>query len=297
MRVNPNYSAEIVNLLEQTQQEQDAAMQEVSTGRQVSEPSDNPAAEGAMIEENANSSSVDQYTSNCDALTEVLNTADSTLGSVVTALQRASTLAVEAANGTMNQSDLNSISSEISGIKSEIVSLANTSYAGRYLFAGTATSTVPYVTDATDPSQIDYAGNDRQNNVQIGTGLTVASNLPGSSIFSQSGSNVFTALQSLIDALGSGSSSQISSAASNIDDALNAVDTARVFYGNTVDEITAQESYLSQEKLNIESQQSSLVSIDADKAATDLEQAEYARSATVAAASKLDQTSLLDYLQ
>ena len=114
----------------------------------------------------------------------MLNTADSTLSSVVTLLQRAVSLGVEGANCTMNQTDLNSIATEVSAIQSQMLSLANTSYAGQYLFAGTATGTAPYVADARLRS-IDYVGNGKQNKVQIGTGLSVATNLPGTSIFSQ----------------------------------------------------------------------------------------------------------------
>ncbi len=89
------------------------------------------------------SAAVDQYTANSDSLTDVLNTGDSTLSSVVTLLQQAVSLGVEGANGTNNQTDLNSIAAQVSGIQSQMLSLANTSYAGQYLFAGTATRNRP----------------------------------------------------------------------------------------------------------------------------------------------------------
>lgn len=297
MRVNPNYSTDMVMLMNQAQQSEDTAAQQLSTGRRVSLPSDNPAAEAAMIGENSRSTAVDQYTANSDSLKDVLNTADSTLNSVVTLLQRAVSLGVEGANGTMNQTDLNSIAEEVSNIKSQMLSLANTSYAGQYLFSGTANAGAPYVVDATNSQQIDYVGNSQQNQVQIGTGLSVSANLPGSSLFSQSGANVFDALQSLVTALQSGSSTSIATAGSSVSTALNAVDTAQVFYGNTVNELTSNETYLSQEKVNIATYQNTLVSADTASAATAMTQAETALNATVAAAAKINQVSLLDYLK
>jgi flagellar hook-associated protein 3 FlgL len=296
MRVNPNYSADMVNLMNQAQQAADNAALELSTGRTVNLPSDNPAAESAMVEENARIASVDQYTANSDSLTDVLNTANSTLDSVTTLLQRAVSLGVEGAGGTMNQTDLDSIADEVSGIQSQVLGLANTSYAGQYLFAGTATGTKPYVADSSNPDQIDYVGNGSQNQVQIGTGLSVAANLPGSSIFSQSGANVFTALQSLVTALQSGDTSSISTAETGVSTALGAVDTAQVFYGNTVTELTNNDTYLSEEKVNITTYQNTLVSANTAQAATDETQAETALNATIAAASKVDQLSLMDYL-
>jgi len=285
-------------MINQAQQAENTAVQQLSTGRRVNLPSDNPAAEAAMVGENAQSAAADQYTANSDSLTDVLNTANSTLSSVTTLLQRAVTLGVEGANGTNNQTDLNSIASEISGIQSQVVSLANTSYAGQYLFSGTVSGIAPYAPDATDPTQIDYAGNGEQNRVQIGTGLSVASNLPGSSIFSQSGANVFSALQSLVTALQSGDSSSIATAGTGVSTALDAVDTAQVFYGNTVNELTTNETYLSQEKVNISTYENTLVSSDTATAATNMTQAETILNATIAAAAQINQqANLLEYIQ
>jgi len=298
MRVNPNYSANMVNLMDQAQQNENNAIQQLSTGRRVNLPSDDPAAEAAMVNENSQSVAVDQYTANSDSLTNVLNTANSTIESAVTLLQRAVSLGVEGAGGTMNQSDLNSIATEVSGIQSQMLSLANTSYAGQYLFAGTATKTAPYVADSSDPTQINYVGNTQQNQVQIGTGLSVASNLPGSSIFSQSGANVFTALQSLVTALQSGDTSSISTAETSVSNSLNAVDIAQVFYGNTVNELTNNESFLSQEKINITTYENTLVSADMASAATSVTQAQTVLTATVAAAAHINQqANLLDYIK
>ena len=67
MRVNPNYTADMVSLLNQSQQNQTNAALELSTGRRVSNPSDDPAAEAAMISENSRSAAVDQYTANSDS--------------------------------------------------------------------------------------------------------------------------------------------------------------------------------------------------------------------------------------
>lgn len=295
MRVNPNISADMVTLMNQAQQAADNAALQLSTGRTVNLPSDNPAAESAMVDEDSRAASVDQFTANSDSLTDVLNTANSTLDSVTTLLQRAVSLGVEGAGGTMNQTDLDSIAQEVSDIQNQVLALANTSYAGQYLFAGTATGTQPYVADPSNSGQIDYVGNSNQNQVQIGTGLSVAANLPGSSIFSQSGANVFTALQSLVTALQSGNTSSISTASTGISTALGAIDTAQVFYGNTVTELTNNETYLSQEEVNITTYENTLVSANTAASATDETQAETALNATIAAASKVDQLSLMDY--
>jgi flagellar hook-associated protein 3 FlgL len=69
-------------------------------------------------------------------VTGQLQVADSALGSVVTQLTQAISLATSANNGTMNASDVKSVGNQISGILDEVQSLANTSYQGQYIFAG-----------------------------------------------------------------------------------------------------------------------------------------------------------------
>src|SRR5208337_1538578 len=88
-----------------------------------------------------------------------LSTADSTLSSVSSALQQALSLGVEAGDGTLAASDLASIANQLQGIQSQLISLANTSYQGHYIFAGTNTGTAPFVADNTVPAGVDYAGN------------------------------------------------------------------------------------------------------------------------------------------
>ena len=56
------------------------------------------------------------------------------------------------------------------------MSLANTTYEGNYIFAGTATNAPPYVVDATAPSGVNYKGNTDVNEVSIGNGYKLAVN-------------------------------------------------------------------------------------------------------------------------
>ena len=76
-----------------------------------------------------------------------------------------------------------------------------------------------------------------------------------------------------------------------------AVSTAQVFYGNTVNELTSNATFLSEEKVNITTYQDTLVSADTATAATNLTQSNTALTATIEAAAKVSQESLLDYLK
>ncbi|MGA2570226.1 MAG: flagellar hook-associated protein FlgL [Terracidiphilus sp.] len=296
MRVNPNIASDILADMQQSQATLNTALEEVATGKRVTKPSDDPVASSSMVQNTIATANVDQYTKNVSSELSMVQTADSALSSVVSSLTRAVSLGTEGANGTTNASNLQAIANEVQGILSSVVALANTSYSGTYLFSGTETTTAPYTADSASSSGYTYNGNGGVNSVAIGDDATIQVNLPGSQLFSNSSANVLGSLSSLVTALKSGNASDIESATSAVSGALNYVDQQRVFYGNAASQLDSQETYLSQEKVNLTSQEDSLIAVDESQAATLLTQAETANSAAAAAAAKVLPETILNYL-
>jgi flagellar hook-associated protein 3 FlgL len=282
--------------LQQSQTAVNTTLQEVATGKSVNVPSDNPTASADMVQNTIETANVDQYTQNVSTTLSMVQTADSSLGSVVTSLTQAISLGTEGANGTNNTANMQAIATQVQGILQSVVSQANTSYQGTYLFGGTETSSTPYTANSSSPSGYAYNGNSDSNSVAVGDDMNVQVNLPGSQIFSNSSSDVLGSLSSLVSALQSGNSSQIATATSAVTTALNYVTQQRVFYGNAESQLNSQETALQQETVSLTSQQSSLVDVDEAQAATELSQAETANNAAEAAAAKVLPDTLLNYL-
>jgi flagellar hook-associated protein 3 FlgL len=282
--------------LQQSQAAVNTALQEVATGKSVEVPSDNPVAAADMVQNTIETANVDQYTQNVSSMLSMVQAAGSSLGSVVTSLTQAISLGTEGANGTNNTSNLQAIASQVQGILQTVVSQANASYLGTYLFGGTENSSAPYTASSSSPSGYTYNGNNNVNSVAVGDDMNVQVNLPGSQIFSNSSTDVLGSLSSLVSALQSGNSSEIQSATSAVTTALNYVSQQQVFYGNAESQLNSQETYLQQETVNLTSQQSSLVDVNEAQAATDLSQAETANNAAEAAAAKVLPDTLLNYL-
>ena len=295
MRVNPDTQSDMLALLSSAQQAENTALAQMSSGKRVNVPSDDPSAAAANALQDARASQDDQFLQSISSLEQNLNTADSTLNSVVTALTRAISLGTTGANGTLSSSDRQSLANEVDGIKEQVLGLANTSFNGQYLFAGTNTQTQPYQLDSTVASGVAYKGNSQSNSSNLG-GIQVQTTLPGSSIFDSGGTDVFAALQELSDSLNSGDQTQIESATTAIRSALDGVNSARVFYGNTVNQLQSQENFLNQDKVEIASYQNQLVGADLTTAVTNLNQAQLARQATLQAMARTQNMSLLNYL-
>jgi flagellar hook-associated protein 3 FlgL len=297
MRVNPNITPDVLAAIYATQTQQDTALEQLSTGKRVNVPSEDPLAASLMVANQDQSSRTDQYLQNIDSLTNQMQSADTALNSVVTALNQAISLGVEGSNGTMTSAQRQQIAQNLQGIQSQILQLANTEIGGTFLFAGTSSTTAPFVLDSTSPSGVKYTGNDGTNIVGIADGLRVQTNLPGDQLFQNANGDVFGSLQQLITALQTGDTTAAGNATNAVRDAFNSVTGSRIFYGNVENQLNSTQSFLNQEKVNLKSQENSLIGADITKAATDLTQATTAHNAALAAAAKILPTSLLDYLK
>ena len=295
MRVNPNTMPDLLAALNQTQLEAQEAALQISTGKSVNVPSDNPTAAGLLVENNDQATFNSGYLQSISAVQVQLSTADSTLSSVTSALQQAISLGVEGANGTVSASDQAAIVVQLQGIQSQLVSLANTTYQGNYVFGGSITNTAPYVVDDASPSGVDYVGNSDVNEVSIGNGYKIAVNQPGSQLFSAPGNDVFLAVNNLIQALQTNSG--ISTAVNAVSAASSYLSAQAVFYGNATDQTQSQTTYLNAAQLQISQQQNTLGGVDLATAANNLDQSNTDTQAALAAISKFSQNNLFDYLQ
>ena len=199
IRVNPYPMPDLLAAVERLQQQQSNATLELATGSSINKPSDNPEGAAQLIKISDLSSQLDSFQRSVSAISGQFSTADSTLSSVVTVLQRAITLGTEGANGTLSDTDRQAITVELQGIQSQLLSLANTSYQGQYIFSGTSTSQ-PFVLDPTQTSGVRYAGNTGVKPVTIGAGYQLQVNVPGSQIFNGP-EDTFLAINNLITSM------------------------------------------------------------------------------------------------
>lgn len=297
MRFNPSINAAVTSDIQQSEQALQTAFQQVSTGQRVNQASDDPAAASAYIQLQSQAANVDQYTTNAGSALSQAQLSDSVLTSVVSLLNQAITLGTRGANSTNSAADRQSIATNIEGILTNVVGLANTTFQGVSLFGGTVSGQAAFTADANSATGYTYNGNNNVNQISVGDSLTVQANIPGSTLFTSSSASVLGALSDLATALKSGSSAQIGTATTAITTALNYVTSQHAVFGNTINQLTSQETYLSQEKVTLTSRENSLIGIDPATAAENLTQAETSNSSVLAAAAKVIQNSLLSYLQ
>ena len=283
MRVDPFYISSLVGSLDQTQSGEQQLSAELSSGVSITSIGQNPMGAGENVLLLNQIQQDDSFTTSSNMVTGQLQVADSALGSVVSELTQAISLATSANNGTLNASDVKSIGQQISGILWEVESLANTSYQGQYIFAGGQTSTVPFSTSSgLTPNITSYAGDGDVNSLELPNGQRIQLNVPGSQIFLGSGtSNVFGALNALVGDYASGSvnTDQAISDTEALSTALNFVSQQRVTIDNSITRLQSASDAVTSEQTQLTVAQTNLMQADVAQISTQLSLSETQQTA------------------
>jgi flagellar hook-associated protein 3 FlgL len=257
---------------------------QLSSGYKVNTPSDDPlAASQAVMVKQAQAENT-QYSTARTFATNSLSENDNVLSSTTTTLQAAQTLLVQAGDSSLSDSDRSSIATELAGIKTQLLNLANsTDGNGNYIFAGYKNNTAPFTEDATTGA-VTYNGGSDNITQQVNPTRNMTIGFTGNSVFmsltadataepdgSASDANVFDALDTAIAALKTPSASQTSStsysdaigkASRGVSNSLLNVASVQTVVGTQMSELDTLDTISSTESVNLSSQLSDLQDTD-----------------------------------
>jgi flagellar hook-associated protein 3 FlgL len=200
MRISTNtiYQSGITRI-NNIQSDQAKLQEQISTGRRISSPSDDPVAAARALEISAAQSSNAKFADTRQTAQLKLNTLESNLNSVTSLLVSTQSSLVAAGNGALSDAERSFLGSELKSNMEALLGLANTKDAsGNYLYAGYKTSTVPFVATATGA---DYMGDSNQQLLQVDTQRQMAINASGDNVFQANGNDVFASLSAMITLL------------------------------------------------------------------------------------------------
>src|SRR5437660_103615 len=161
-----------LNDLQQSMNRLNTTQQQLSSGKKINQPSDDPYGTSQALGLNGQLSSLNDYTNNITDGTAWTQQATTSLGDIDSMVQRVRELVVQASNGTYTRSDLNASAAEVNQLIGAIKQEANASYNGQYIFSGSSTATAPYQAGAND----QYQGGTGSVNRLIGPNTTVSVN-------------------------------------------------------------------------------------------------------------------------
>ncbi len=168
----------------------------VARGKRITRPSDDPNSIARLLGFKEKHTELQRFSQNASEGRAFVDSAASTLQDASNLIQEAREDVIQGLNGVLGPTDRETIARAIDGILNEMVSLANSQVASRFVFGGTATDRPPYelVTDASGQQRVVYRGDDGRIVSEVGPSLSFELNVPGSEIFrrGQRGTTVYS---------------------------------------------------------------------------------------------------------
>lgn len=268
--------------------------QRVSTGKLMNQPSDDPTSVRQLLLYKEEISRADQYQRNLGAAHADLTATESGIASIGDILARANELAVQAATASTGPSDRADIALEVNRLIDQAISVGNSSYGGRYIFAGHKTDTIPFVPDVPGAATtVTYQGDAGTVQREIGQGDYLTVNVTGGNTFPQ----VFQQLIQFRDDLQANNVAGVKSAITALTGSSDAMIQVRSDIGARMRRADNAGARLDGESAMLQSLASSTENADIADSIVQLQTQETALQAAMGAAGRALNLSLLDFLK
>lgn len=312
-RVSSNIlSSRIASDIVRKQNELAKVQTQISTGKRINTPSDDPAQAAHIVRMQEAEKQLDQYQRNASSAESQLALEESALTGTANILMNLRDLALSANNGAADDYTRAAHNAEVKLGLSELYDLANARDSfGNYLFGGSNTETPPF----SSSSPVTYHGTDDAQQLAIGLGRKIQTGDSGIDTFmrvpdkAQAGSggnqDLFTTVSQFIDALESSPGTpaekeamqqSINDTIANLDSGLDHINTVRARVGTRLNSVDSSREENSNIKLQIERTRSEVEDIDIAEAITSLQTQANSLEILQKTFSRIEGLSMFNYL-
>jgi len=295
MRITPSIqSRNFLEDLSRTKARLDKAQDELSSGRRVNVLSDDPYAAGQASEIEAVSSENEEFIANNDQLISKLGFLDSTLQRLVLSLENAQTLAAQALSGTTTAESRAALAEGVTGVRKQVLSLANAQYNGVFLFSGTRRPAADAFID--NAPGFTYGGNDEAIYQKLDRSTTIQTNVTGQDLFGDPPA-VLDVLEALETAIDNNDPTAIRAEVANLETLANRVNSLGAIVGARIQLGEQTQSRLRDHNLGLKKETSRLTDANLVESISDFNLADQAVKVSLSSQARIAQLSLLDYLR
>jgi flagellar hook-associated protein 3 FlgL len=263
---------------------------QMSSGKKVNKPSDDPAAASDMLrlrtEQNANT----QHQRNAADAASWLQTVDTAITGSLDSLRRVRDLTVQGGSGALGQTSRDALADEVESLRDSLLSQANATYVGRSVFAGTSAG------DAFDATTYAWSGSPTGTVERpIGPTSSVRVDADGSAVFGTGAGSVFALLDDIAATLRAGGDPTVH--LDDVDTRINAMVTQLASVGARHKTVLQTQETLVAGQIETTSRLSSIEDIDLAEVILELQTQEVAYKGALGAAAKVLQPTLLDFIR
>ena len=272
--------------------------QQLSTGKKLSKPSDDPLAATQINKFERLIARNEVFSRNVDVAERRLQLEESSLDLAVDSMLRIKDLSIQANNGGLSDAELNIIGTELRELLGQLEGVVNTQDAqGEYLFAGFKGQTKPYQLDEDD--NYVYLGDAGQRFLNVGENTTIASTDAGADIFGVGEDNLLNTVKRMADALSGNPPSReaFNTERDDLDNFFDQTVTTRSKIGARLNVLTDQREQLADIKLFTQNTLSKFRDTDYYEAASNLALEQNALEATYITFSKIQELNLFNFIR
>jgi flagellar hook-associated protein 3 FlgL len=269
--------------------------EKVATAKKLNRLSDDPSALRDAMQVKTAMAQMDQYGRNLEVADSWFNLSESALSQVLDLVARAREITVQMSSATQTAATRDSAAVEVGQLLDQAVSLGNTQLSGRYIFAGFETDTTPFTrVTAGGIDTAQYNGDTNTFRVQIGKGENLDVGKSGQSVLM--GSALFNTLGTLKKALEDNDEATIAAQLNSLTTAEDHLNTQIADIGARQNRAQVKKSAFSQINNALQEQLSGAQDADLAEVIIQLNSKQATYQAALAAAARINQMSLLNYL-
>ena len=298
----PGSTQTYLNDLNYIQSQMSKAQEQVSSGLQLQNVSDNPSAIAQIYEYQAGIASTQQTQTNLSTATSEVSAADTALQSAVQAVETAISLGTEGASSTQTAQGNANLAQQVGELQQTLVSLSQTQVNGSYIFSGDQDTQPAYQLDPAQPEGVQnlLPGDTSTRAILDPNGVPIATALTAQQIFdAQDGNgnpaagNVFNAINSLLTALQNNNQAAITQSVSALQSASGYLNGQLEFYGETADRLQTASDLAQKFLTNEQSSLGQVQDANIPAAALALTQATTEQQAALSVEAKIQQLPTL----
>jgi flagellar hook-associated protein 3 FlgL len=240
---------------------------QLSTGQNISQPSDNPAGIEQLMGVSSTQTRFQQYQTNAQTGLIVAQLGNQTLNNAISVLQSARSTILAAGGPGITPQSAQGLIQNLQGDYNSLLGLANTAYLGNAIFAGTTGSSTAY------DSSGNYLGNSQSPATTVSPGFSASTVVTSPFGTSGSSTNMFTAIQQAINDLQSGNYGAVySTDLGNFDTAMSQVTSAAATQGEYVQQLTYMQNQSTQALQDVQAQYGAIQNVNMAQVTTEYSQ-------------------------
>jgi flagellar hook-associated protein 3 FlgL len=273
---------------------------QLATGKKITKPSDDPVVAMKGMFYRSNLTSIEQYKRNLSELYLWMDNSEAGIDQANQGLQRVRELTLQGKNGTLSDEDKKAVAVEIEQIKMDLVGVAETKVAGRYIFHGTDVGNSPIKdgkpADGSAPQVADNLTSTTVGtyNVEVSQGVSLKANVNPGNVFSQ---KLFDTVHNIQKALESGDTSSLDTELGNLDDVMETLSAERSELGARYNRLEMIDDRLGQQEVVANRILSDNEDADIERVITDLKTQESVHRAALGVGARIIQPTLMDFLR